>query len=271
MMENNNKNLWEMVKNDSSMSEGDGTDGTEQPRSTSTSTPSAPEAPPLVGVDIGYSNQHSCGGAGISEDLLSLTHYKVDDCDNVQQDKITSIVIEKDMSSPNNMEQDDVNEVNVGASVAAGAVAGLLLGGPFLSLVAAAGAGVYVKKEGPAADVVRAGGEIALAVRDSATRLNEKHDLVNKAKEATSEARRKFCEYDNEHHVWQKLREFLYMVGTKAVELERKHHLLENMLSCVARGAARLADKLTTEHGAENPPPTAPVSTAVPMARVTLE
>jgi hypothetical protein len=152
-----------------------------------------------------------------------------------------------------------LSEVNLGASVAAGAVSGLLLGGPILSIIGAAGAGMYAKENGVVGDVVRAGGEVAISVGERASRLNKKHGCVSKAKQAAGAAGRKICEVGREQKVWGKVKSSAQSVGSKAIEIENEHHLLENLLALMSKGFASLAERVNppgddTKSGSVPPP-----------------
>jgi hypothetical protein len=67
---------------------------------------------------------------------------------DLEQSSAASMPQEKRANSEDASDDDErLSEVNLGASVAAGAVSGILLGGPILSIIGAAGAGIYMPKK----------------------------------------------------------------------------------------------------------------------------
>lgn len=68
----------------------------------------------------------------------------------------------------------------VKGAAAAGAVAGLLVGGPILCLVAAGGAYVCATSRSKAGDIARAGGDATADVGVKLKRLDRKHRIVEK-------------------------------------------------------------------------------------------
>lgn len=74
------------------------------------------------------------------------------------------------------------------ASGTAGAVVGLLIGGPFLAAIAGFGSAYATQKEGVAGDATRALGEVALTAKEKARELNSKHHIVDKSKQVAGEA-----------------------------------------------------------------------------------
>jgi hypothetical protein len=223
--ETNNK--WEVVNGSASTSESERISFVE---------PSAP-APEPKPEDL--KEQHT--NASNSDSM-----YKYNDLE--ERSSAASMLQEKE-TEPNSEDASDddeiLSEVNLGASVAAGAVSGLLLGGPILSIIGAAGAGMYAKENGVVGDVVRAGGEVAISVGERASRLNKKHGCASKAKQAAGAVGRRICEVGREQNVWgSKVKSLARHVGSKAIEIENEHHLLENLLALMSKGFTSLAERL---------------------------
>jgi len=167
-------------------------------------------------------------------------------------------------SEPVNPEAD--TNVNVGASMAAGGVAGLLLGGPFVSVLGAVGGAVYATKEGAAGDIARAGGEIAISVRDRAIVLNNKHDLVSKAKQAACAAGAKIRDICQRHQVLDKTRALLAVIIDKIKEFERENNVLETIFKGISIASQNLAEQV--RRAGNNRSERSDASTSVPSAPV---
>lgn len=114
----------------------------------------------------------------------------------------------------------------VGAG-AAGAVLGLLVGGPLLSLILGFGTAYYTKQEGAAGDVARALGEVALVARDKWREVDSKHHLVDKGREAANEAIQRIKQADQRHHGRDKFVKFAAYCWKTTLEFVERHHLIE--------------------------------------------
>ena len=130
-------------------------------------------------------------------------------------------------------DHDNTNESSQAWSAGiAGGVVGTLVGGPLTGLVAGGAAAYYSQRDGAAGDITRALGEVAQTTGVKARELNEKHQLVDKSKEAADAAWKKVKEMNNKHHVkdrsqaaatsaWENLKEFdrQHGVASKLKEL----------------------------------------------------
>jgi hypothetical protein len=127
---------------------------------------------------------------------------------------------------------------------AAGAVFGLLLGGPFLALIFGFGSAFYSKQEGAAGDAARALGEIALVARDKAREVDGKHHIVNKSKDAAAKALEKLKKKDRDHHVQERSLKFLSFCWTSTLDFVREHQLIERGSGKLKKLLDKLAEKI---------------------------
>ena len=104
-------------------------------------------------------------------------------------------------------EEERVQRLTVSAGVAGG-IFGLLLGGPFLGLLAGFGTAYATKQQGATGECARAVGEVALEAKKKAQELNHRHDLVQKGQEQASKAWNKVKEVDREHNLLERTKKF---------------------------------------------------------------
>ena len=144
-----------------------------------------------------------------------------------EEDNEISLQVDLDPSpSPNGHE-----DAQMFGAAAAGAVLGIMMGGPFFSAVLGLGMMYHSQQDGAMGDVARAVGEVALLTRTRFEELNEKHHLVKKGKEAAGKALKKIKEADQRHHhrcccKREKFQRFLAICWKSLVAFENKHHLL---------------------------------------------
>jgi len=143
----------------------------------------------------------------------------------------------------NEMSPDEVRvgQRTVGAG-AAGAVLGLLVGGPVLSLVIGFGTAYYTKQEGATGDLARALGAVALEARDKWREVNSKHHLVVRSRQAANEAIHQIQKADRKHHGRKHFFKFVASCWKKTHKLVERHRLVE-------RGCDKL--KILTDHMAK--------------------
>jgi hypothetical protein len=126
------------------------------------------------------------------------------------------------------------------ASGTAGAVIGLLVGGPFLAAIAGFGSAYATQKDGVAGDTSRALGEVALTVKEKAYELNTKHHIVDKSKHVAGKAWIKAQEQlqlDNKHaHILEQLKDLVLVSWQALVEFVGRYRLLEKGVDGVGRG-----------------------------------
>jgi len=68
----------------------------------------------------------------------------------------------------------------VASAAAVGATVGLIVAGPALAVVGAAGAGYAATTQGKAGDVSRSAGNLGLATFEAGKEFNEKHQIASK-------------------------------------------------------------------------------------------
>jgi len=98
-----------------------------------------------------------------------------------------------------------VRDSVIGGAAVVGGVAGLVIAGPILGLVGAVGAGVLATQSNKAGDVARASGDVVVAAGDRAKKIDKKHHVVDKTKNATKSALQSAKKFDEKHQVGQKM------------------------------------------------------------------
>ena len=149
-------------------------------------------------------------------------------------------------STPSGDEEDS----QVLGAGAAGAVLGLLFGGPFFSVVLGLGMLYHSQQEGAMGDLARAMGDVALLTRKRFEELNEKHHLVDKGKNAAGKALKKIKEADRRRHhrrccKREKFQKFLATCWKSLVAFENKHHLLSRASNKAKNHLDALVEKYT--------------------------
>jgi hypothetical protein len=143
-------------------------------------------------------------------------------------------------------------ETQKNAAGIAAAVLGFFFGGPFLSLIFGGGT-YYAATHRPVGDVAgdaaRSLGDIALVVRDRAIKYDEKHDIVNKGKNAAGslwqKTKAKGEELDAKHDIVSKGKSLVERVFAKAVELNNEHRILERTRLLVGNLLTMIGNKLS--------------------------
>ena len=131
----------------------------------------------------------------------------------------------------------------VGAG-AAGAVMGLLVGGPVLSLIVGFGSAYYTKHEGATGDLARALGEVALVAKEKFQEIDNKHNLVHKSQEAAQEAIRRMQEADRRHHGREKFFRFVTYCWETTWSFVERHRLVERGYEHMQKLLAHVARKI---------------------------
>jgi len=117
----------------------------------------------------------------------------------------------------------------------AGAVVGLLLGGPIIGAIAGFGTAYAVRKEGSPGEVARAMGELALSIKATGQEWEEKHHLLDSTKRAIDQA-------DSDLAV--KTKALMTTTWKAAVELNNEHHILDRGVETTGKGLEYLAAKI---------------------------
>jgi len=92
----------------------------------------------------------------------------------------------------------------VGSSTVAGMVIGFLLGGPVPAVLLGIGSGYAATKEGAAGDIARAGGDVAIAVKERATKINEEHHIMDKSSIVIEDLIQKISNFEKKNHWFEK-------------------------------------------------------------------
>lgn len=207
---------------------------------------------------------------------MALTGYVSDD-DNVGRSEVVETEVKRgetavksELNSPNleehnkkmgeeiqecshpGKEAKDETKTEVPPQVGAGllfGLSGLLLGGPVLALLAGCGATIVATNNtGPAGDAARATGEFAIdagsKVGEAAKEASEKHGIMEKIQNAFKCGWEKVQKFDDEHKATEKVKETVSGVAQKTVEIERKHHVAETILTGIHNGVNFLLEKL---------------------------
>jgi hypothetical protein len=133
---------------------------------------------------------------------------------------------ESSSSSQQAREGDYEKQRRVGAGVA-GAVFGLFVGGPLGAIILGLVTLSYAKKEGAAGDVARGLGDVALVARDKAKELDDKHHIVDKSKDAASEAMDRLKKSRRNEELKQKSKRCFRKCFQQIVDYSRRHRLVE--------------------------------------------
>lgn len=111
---------------------------------------------------------------------------------------------------------------------AAGAVIGMMFGGPFFSVVFGIGAAFYSHQAGAAGDVARAMGDIAIMARLRFLELDAKHHLLEKAqKEATKFLRKLQHKAERNPETKVKVKRFVGWCWRALIQFENEHKLIQ--------------------------------------------
>ncbi|CAJ1949763.1 unnamed protein product [Cylindrotheca closterium] len=113
------------------------------------------------------------------------------------------------------------------AAAAGGAVMGMFLGGPFLSLVLGVGSHHYSKQEGAVGDCARALGEVSLVAKEKFQQVNNRHHLVDKSKEAAARTLDRVQQADQEHKIQEKVGYFVSHCYAVTLDFIYRHNLIE--------------------------------------------
>ncbi len=143
----------------------------------------------------------------------------------------TSNVAVEAMAPPLDPQHPDL----VAPSGVAGAVVGLLLGGPIVAAIAGFGSAYAVRKDGATGDVARALGEVALSVQSTGQEWEEKHHVLGNTKRAIDEA-------DSDLAI--KFKALIETSWKAAVELNQQHDLLQRGVEGTGKGFEYLSDKI---------------------------
>lgn len=131
---------------------------------------------------------------------------------------------------------------------AAGAIMGLLVGGPVLSIVFGFGTVYYTKQEGATGDLARALGEVALVARDKWKEVDSKHHIVDQSREAANEAMHRMQEADRRHHGREKFFKFVAYCWKSTLQFVEQHQLVDKGCDQIKILAEKLSEKIQEHH-----------------------
>ena len=137
-------------------------------------------------------------------------------------------VISHDMEESTATNNDEASQETWCAGIAGGVV-GTLIAGPVVGLVAGGAAAYYSQRDGAAGDITRAMGEVAQTTGAKAKELNEKHNLIDKSKEAADAAWKKVKEINQKHHVADRSKVAAASVWESLKELEKQHNVANKL------------------------------------------
>jgi hypothetical protein len=158
---------------------------------------------------------------------------------------------------------EDIDDSQIFGAGAAGAVLGLLMGGPLLCVVFGLGSLYCSQQEGAAGDVARAMGDVALLTHSKFQEVNQKHHLVDEGKQAAGKAFTKLKEAKERRRQrrWHrhacdkkvKFRKFVAWCWKSLVEFERKHQFLGRMSQKAKEQLDALVEQYLPSDGSVNP------------------
>jgi hypothetical protein len=161
----------------------------------------------------------------------------------------TSTTRKTSANEPNTMASNtsDVHQIRpvVEAAAVAGAAAGMVVGGPFLSIASAAGIAYLASSDdGAIGEASRATGEAVLGMKDRAIEWEEKNGYLEKASETAKSKLEKAQVYEEKHHLLETLQQWTEQTFVKASAWAEKNRVVEKGQKAVAQGTAFAVSKL---------------------------
>jgi len=127
----------------------------------------------------------------------------------------------------------------VSAAAAVGAVSGLLLSGPVFGVALASGAAYAASRDkGPAGNIARTSGVVAISAASKAKTIDAKYDVSGKAKTAATNIGARAKQIDEKHDVVGKTKRASVAVACAAKNMNEKHDLTGK----VGRGVTSVTD-----------------------------
>ena len=152
---------------------------------------------------------------------------------------------EQEVAEESSEKENDNNNKAV-ASGTAGAVLGLLFGGPIGAALLGFGAAYAVRKEkgDTVGDAARALGDVAISTKNKAKELDEQHRIVERSQQAATTAWESAKVYDQKYNVLDQVREAIVISWAWFVDVVTEHKLLERGVEGVGRGYEYVADRV---------------------------
>lgn len=189
---------------------------------------SSDDSPPLVPAEPAIADLHTLEPIGVAVVTINghdpLCQASVVSYDSAEPEGTFS----RENSGAEASQEDIISSQTWSAGVAGGVV-GTLIGGPILGIVTGSAAAYYSQREGAAGDISRAVGEIGRATGQKAKELNDKHQLVDKSKEAAGQAWKKVQEMNEQHHIDKKAKAAASEAWENLKEFDREHGVLQKL------------------------------------------
>jgi hypothetical protein len=128
-----------------------------------------------------------------------------------------------------------------------------LLGGPLFALLLGFGAAYATEQEGALGDSARAVGQVALAAKEHAKAINEKHNVVPRSQAAAQQAWNQAQAADRQHHILQRVGAWARQSFRTVCHMVQEHKLIERGVAGVGHAIYWVADKVAEKVG-EVPP-----------------
>jgi hypothetical protein len=130
----------------------------------------------------------------------------------------------------------------------------MLLGGPFFALITGFGAAYATEQPGPAGDVARAVGEVALFSRTKFLELDRSHRFVDRARAWASDVRRGLQEADRRHGVVSHAKDFASWCCRAVSQFATEHRLVERGAEAACAAVRWVASKVVVRVQGQAPP-----------------
>ena len=133
----------------------------------------------------------------------------------------------------------------IAGAAGAGLIAGMMVSGPVVGLVAGAGAAVATMTKGTAGDVARSAGNLGAAAGSKAVELDKKHHIVDKTKAATSGLVAKAKDIDKKHGVVDKTKAGAIKAASAASDFNKKHDITGKTAKALSSGMDAVSRRLS--------------------------
>jgi hypothetical protein len=164
---------------------------------------------------------------------------------------VTGGVDDNDDSNNVNLTTEEEQELRLKkASGIAGAILGLLLGGPILAAIAGFGAAYAVRKQNAVGEKARQLGQVALTVREKAREVDETHALSETTKKVVGDVWTT-VETVDPTRLAKKTQQLAVQSWTDMVNYTQEHRLIERGVEGTGQGFEYLSTLFTRE---ETPP-----------------
>jgi len=132
-------------------------------------------------------------------------------------------------------------------AAAAGGLAGFMLGGPVLGVVAGAGVAMAATTPGAVGGVARSSGNMVCTVGERAKKIDKEYQVVNKSKAMASQTGERAKKIDEKHRVVDNTKLFARNASIKAKDFDKKHHVVDKS-KVAASSICRSAKEFDQKH-----------------------